>query len=100
MTLEIERMLVLSTSHLTEATAKLLPCIASSMMATEDTAPWFPTFAREEGWVFYVAGDGECYLEAPEDLMRVIRYASDHECAWLMLDRDGPKIKELPHWEW
>lgn len=44
--LEIHKMLVLSTGHVTEETAKKISG------DREGSIDWGPTFTRDEGWVF------------------------------------------------
>lgn len=102
--IEIEKMLVLSTGHLTKVTAALL-----NDAAEEDppfcTLEWGPAFARDEGWLFYVPpitenGEPDDPEGAPEDLTRVFMLAREHGCMWVMLDCDGPQVEGLPYQTW
>lgn len=102
--LEIEKMLVLSTGHLTESTADILND------AAHDEPPfceleWGPSFARDEGWLFRVRplaenGAPDESEGTPLDLSRVFMFAREHGCAWVMFDCDGPQIEELPWAAW
>ena len=115
MKLEIAKMLVLSTRHLTQATANKLPQghadlayfesqrLATSSGRTKSLGPdeepdWWPTFARDEGWVFHVGDPHD--EDTPKDLTLLLAFAQRQGVDWLMLDRDGPVVEELPHYEW
>ncbi len=102
MKLEIEKMLILSTRHLRESTAKTLPQSEQDEPSSIEAAHWWPQFTREEGWLFYVppvAHEDTRYVDAPEELRAIVALARAHGCAWVMLDRDGPQV-DLPGWEW
>ncbi len=96
----IEKMLVLSTGHISETTMKELP--ESYVGMTRDNQPdWWPTFARDEGWVFYIYEDAtEVWKYAPKDLVACIEFARQRGCKWLMLDCDGAQVPELPFHVW
>lgn len=36
----------------------------------------------------------------PADLMAVLGYAIQHECRWVMFDRDAEGVDGLPHYDW
>jgi hypothetical protein len=101
---EVHRMLVVSTSHVTEQTALALPQTHSDLLIGDITETWWPTFVRDEGWVFHVPPEKEWfderYRDAPKDLYTVLDTARQHECEWLMFDSDGPVVDHLPNWEW
>ena len=102
MQLEIEKMLVMSTWHLREEVAEMLPDTHEDEPSTVEQAHWWPSFTRAEGWMFYVPPNREDmrYIDAPEELKTIIALARANGCTWVMLDRDGPVVDELPHWEW
>lgn len=105
MTLEIEKMLVISTAHVSPLTAGCLPKGPEDMTKSEEARmpEWWPIFAREEGWLFYVPSkdaDDPRYQQAPFELIQAIRLAEDQGCSWLMLDRDGSRVDQLRTWEW
>lgn len=101
-TLEIAQMLVLSTCHIAEATADLLPILDGPVRAAAPT--WWPAFTRHEGWLFHVIPEPiwfeDKYGDAPKDLRDVIAYAKAHGCTWLMFDRDGPIVEGLYQYDW
>ncbi len=45
--------------------------------------------------------DGQTFEERgyPEDLIRVLRFAMERGCSWLMLDVDGEMTDQLPFWD-
>ncbi len=104
MTLEIARMLVLSTCHISPRTAERLPRGHMDMASPDDVPDWGPTFARDEGWLFHVPFDKEAfeqqYKDAPKDLKDVLAFARMNECAWCMLDCDGSVVDGLYYYNW
>ena len=102
MTLEISQMLVVSTAHVSQETAKRIDsAYGKNFEDLMDDAHWLPSFIREEGWMFYAGNLDERELEgAPDDLLKVLRFAADHGCTWVMFDADGPDVEELPSYEW
>lgn len=96
MSLEIHKMLVLSTAHVMSSTA-------DELEFGETKADWKPAFTREEGWVFYVPGasaDDSRYNDAPNDIRMLIEFARDQGVQWLMFDSDGPTVDNLEVYEW
>lgn len=107
--LEIARMLVLSTGHISPKTADQLPrghmdMVEDVSTGASDVPSWGPTFARDEGWLFYVPPDKDAFEEqfedAPKDLKDVLAFARMNECVWCMLDCDGPVVDGLYHYNW
>lgn len=101
MTLEIEQVLVLSTQHLSAETVRKLP--RPGVQFVSGLAPeYWPSFTREEGWMFQAHDASECALivEMPRDLACALIFAKERNCAWVMFDRDGPRVAELQVWEW
>ena len=85
---EIARTLVLSTSHLTEATCN----------GYLHTAPFAVFEKGEYGWFVYVIDD---YPEGmPPGLAQCFSIARGLGCEWIMFDRDGPVMDFLPAYEW
>lgn len=109
-TLPIEKILVLSTSHITKEVATELDRLVAAItnlgesvaMALHDT-DWIPSWTRVEGWMFHVpkadANDSR-YVNAPYCLQACVNMAREAGCDWLMLDRDGEVVPDLPTWEW
>jgi len=92
---QIEKMLVISTAHVTKETATALDRRGATMGGLLS----YPH--GEYGWMFYIA-----YVEkvdediVPDELMAAARYAQGLGCTWLLLDRDAGAIADLPTWEW
>ena len=93
---EIERALVLSTGHITEADSKLLD------------AGTVPCTRYEYGYLIYV-GDRKNWREerkhyvntgmsAALDQLLLLTVAK--QCTWLKIDRDGPIRADLSSFEW
>lgn len=102
--LEIDRMLLLATAHVSEATMQKLPCSAQVLYEDKNSPDWWPAFARDEGWVFWVPDDTivfeSAYANAPKDLREVLLYAQRNSCSWVMFDCDGPSVDDLYHYDW
>ena len=107
MPVSIEKMLVVSTSHLREATANLLNSEA------EEAPPfcnimeegWGPAFVRDAGWIFYVSplaenGEPDEPENLPPELSKLFMFARENGCEWVMLDSDGPELDELEAFVW
>lgn len=87
-TAAIEPMLVLSTSHITEATCNVL--------LPEYAGPAWPKGGY--GWFVYVPEDEDA--ELPLDLRACLALARQKGAFWVMFDRDELAIDELPTYEW
>ena len=83
MRLEIRSFLTLSTAHITRETSDLL---------TEKG------YSYGEYGHFIWAGGPQANVSG--DLLDVINYARANWCAYVLLDRDGDTIDELPTYEW
>lgn len=84
--LEIARMLVLTTVHLTRETANLMSSLPTAAFDKQDY-----------GWFVYVTEETD---QLPTDLEACIHYARSRSCEWLMFDCDGPTIDGLPVFDW
>lgn len=95
--LEIRKLLVLSTSHVTKATADLLN---STDAATEWPGCGGPY--GEYGWMFYCSeeNNGEGDRHIPDELFAVMQFARANGCDNVLLDRDSDPVDGLPTWEW
>ncbi len=85
-------MLVLSTSHMSAATARDWIAIC----------PWACFEKADHGWFMHVCEDA-CITEAadiPLEIRSALHVARSLRCAWIMWNRDGPIIDELPHYDW
>jgi len=73
-TVEVNKMLNLSTAYITEKT--------NDFIIKED----IPTFQSEYGFVIHV---GMVNADCPQDLQNCINIAKKNGCEYLILDRDG-----------
>jgi hypothetical protein len=89
---EIEAMLVLSTAHMSPHTAE------TWMQA----CPWACFEKADFGWFMYVCDDiGVTEADdVPLEIRSAIHVAKEARCQWIMWDRDGPLLDELPEYEW
>lgn len=83
MSLEITKMLVISTGHLTEET-----CNSGKI-----------GYEKGEYGVF-VWVPPEVDEDAPQDLRVCHHLARINDCDWLMFDRDADTVDELPLYDW
>jgi hypothetical protein len=90
--LEIERMLVLSTAHVTLETS----------IEFEDGDVGSHKFVSSYGFGCWVRPSAEDldYVNAPEDLEVVLKFAQRYDCRWVRFDTDGPRIPGLPLYSW
>lgn len=86
MSLEIHKILTLSTGHLTE---KACNDYLNDVIA-------YPK--AEHGWFLYVPDTD--LEDAPASLRDCMDFAEKQGCAWLMFDCDGPTVEELLYYEW
>lgn len=90
-TYEIERSLVLSTAHISEATAALL----GDHSEAEDFN--VVVYAVEYGWLVWA--DSADFAGAPE-LSALLKLAREQGCKWIRFDQDGEVVEGLPTFEW
>lgn len=97
-TLEITKMLTISTGHVTAKTADLL-----------DAEPFennlgIPVYEKESyGWFVYIDANVMKTIEQPDfpaDLAGCIRLAHENDCSVLCLDQDAEMTLRLPIHEW
>lgn len=88
--LEIRKVLVLSTSHVTEATARMLNRLPA--------AEWPVTGGHygSYGWFLY-CGINE---STPADLAVLFEFAVNKGCHHILLDQDADFVDELEIFEW
>lgn len=82
---------VISTSHLTEATARMLTVLGLRSPFSSDVA------AYPDGFFYQV---GTLLERMPADLKNIHEWALKHDCPWVRFDADGVHIAELPDYEW
>lgn len=91
-TLTTERMLVLSTAHITQDIAEDLDnpdADIHSYITTRDHG--------EYGWLIRTTGSKN---SVPDVLRRLLMFARDTDHGWLLLDRDGPKLPYFEKFSW
>ena len=94
---EIHSILVLSTGHLTERDCN----------EWMHTCPWSCFEKGEYGWFMYACPDEDgaeddktIAADVPMAVRSAIHKARQLGCEWIMFDRDGPELEDLPHYEW
>jgi len=88
---EIQKVLVLSTCHITEDTDELL---------REGKVPNL-VIPYEEGYFLWAPSlASELSDDIPGELKFLLGYARGCTCQWLRLDCDGPERDDLAKWEW
>lgn len=98
---EVERVLVLSTAHLSGPTA--LDDMQRDARCTWDIPR---VSAHEYGWLVFFGGqpeDGgaEDFVgPVPSELLEAIRLARAHGCSRIDFDQDGPLLESLPAFDW
>jgi len=90
--LETASMLVLSTEH-------LHPDTAAGWMAA---CPWACFEKGDFGWFMYVCDDPGVTetTGVPLEIRSALHVARRARCDWIMWDRDGPILDELPRYDW
>ena len=90
--LEVCTILVLSTAHMSLHTAQdWMP-----------QCPWSCFEKGDYGWFMYVCDDVGI-TEAtgvPQEIRSALPVAKRSACTWIMWDRDGPVVEELPEYDW
>jgi len=111
MDLEIAKILVLSTGHVTEKDMSLLTIPKSYPYTKLNTGygamVYLPTdmIIPIEQSIDFITDDKavehkEKLLAFSKDFRRLLKLAQEQDCQWLHLDRDGELHDELPSHEW
>ncbi|RRJ54693.1 hypothetical protein EHV15_34410 [Paenibacillus oralis] len=91
----IHSMLEVSTAHLSKETLKWLGEHADSIEPSG-----FIVYAKSEYGYFIPIIDSDDSLSEdrsiPDDLRKVIEFAESQQCTWIMIERDGFVIDQLP----
>jgi hypothetical protein len=88
--LEIDKILTLSTAHISEETNRIL---------TEDPDRFvFSVRANEYGYFLSTAAVGQ--QTNPEDIQAIMAFAVSHGCSYVNLDRDGSVVPGLKEYDW
>jgi hypothetical protein len=85
---QMEKMMVLSTAHVTHETRVRLDNENFDGLVAYDKA--------EFGWWIAIVEDELDPTQLPDDLRQVLIYAKKFGCAWVMLDCDADTIDDLP----
>jgi len=100
MSLEIEKVLTLSTAHMTHADSEYL----ESLECKSEPRPFLfanydygyvvraPSLKHEE---FEIA-----FEDTSQEFRDVINFAAKEGCRWVCFDQDGPIIDDLPEFAW
>jgi hypothetical protein len=84
----IERILDLSTAHVTPETL------------IHNKVHLYLVADYELGAIYYVPPFADIDDDLPEDLKLVMKYASINDCLLIRFDADAPFIEALPRYEW
>lgn len=92
-----------STAHISPATNDWLADAAQSIAEGKEEEERFPVIVYKKwakGWFVHVSDIDLAQTTVPEDLQRLLTYANDRSCEWIMIDTDEPINKELPFGFW
>lgn len=89
--MEIYKMMVMSTGHISKETAKLLDQESAGVTVYQKDG---------YGWFIVVTDWQENEKYIPEDLKRCLSFAQTNGCDWLCLDSDGQEYSDLPIYNW
>jgi hypothetical protein len=92
---ETYKTLVLSTSHVTEATARRFNG-RGSQHSLEDIDGHMTDWASY-GWIFYCHDNDDT---TPAELMACAAFARALGCRYIQFDCDADPLADLPSWEW
>lgn len=89
----IEKILVLSTAHISRATAERLE--------TNEIEGIYARQNDEYGWFIPLVDLDEVERAAvPYELLACLNLAREHDCAWLLLDESGETVPLLDRFDW
>ena len=98
MSLEIDRTLVLSTAHVSRATADILNGDAPER---DGLKPAIDGHVADWGGKVVPDIDEDSVLcLMPADMFRVLLFARDHNCQFVRFDCDADTVSGLPTWDW
>lgn len=95
--MEISRMLVISTAHITEGTADALN---ESVYGYESGIDLCVHEKKDYGFFIHIPEDWKEERGLPPDLQACMELAGGNGCGWLCLDRDAETVSCLPVYEW
>lgn len=91
--LEIDKMLTISSRHVSADTKDLL-----DQAADDNEEDPMPSVYEKQGYGWFVAcnpDNKEIWDNCPADLVQCMKLARDNGCFWLCLDADGPRVETL-----
>lgn len=99
-TLEIQKILVVSTGHLPDAERMMLDRALSARMDRGEKESDFPVVdpVGSYGWRVCVDSQWPVQAQAPA-LYQGLELARANGCQWLQYDRDADQIEQLPTFE-
>lgn len=89
--MEIYKMMVMSTGHISKETAELLD---------RDNVGVVVYPKAEYGWFIVVSDWWDIEQTIPEDLKQCLAYAEKNGCDWLCLDYDAELYPDIPSYNW
>src|SRR5437762_10360648 len=107
--MEIAKMLVLSTAHITQKAAEWLDSRPTTITvyqkqsgADHDLIPndhygWFIPVGHYSDPMYL---EDLIYRDLPEELKKVIKYAVSKKVQWIMFDQDADTMSTLPVFKW
>lgn len=101
-----ERMLCLSTAHITRDCNEWLRHEVERT-ASATLIPYLITYDKPDAGYFIPLTDSvrealrdDDRSQVPDELIKVLEFAIAHQFDWLMFDRDAEQISELPAYPW
>lgn len=95
---EINREIVFSTAHLSEACAKAMG--TASRDEQDSSISGLCIYRHDEyGFRIFVPDNERFETDFPE-LNHIMRFAQDHKIEWILFDCDGPKYGQFPAFDW
>ena len=99
--MEISKMLTVTTGHITEETADLLNCDELHIITYDkDGYGWFIFLDAYDINHYYNSDDIDDDYYVPEELLKLMKFASDNGCEWLCLDCDGDELDGFETFDW
>lgn len=98
---EIRKFLDLSTAHVPQTVAAALDELFKHGPDPEraDWRYWIVGCSNTYGWWIW-AGQEDGLDELPADLRACVDLAKQHDCDWILFDRDTTPIDDLPTYDW
>lgn len=108
--MSIEKMMCLSTGHVSAKTADALNMAVRYRgvdLGDDAPTPWvgmLPVYPHGEyGWLFAVGDTIDCHTtraHMPHEFLAILDLCEKEGCCWLLLDRDADLLDTLPTYDW